>query len=795
MQVGFSNMKQAFFATLASVIVWLIPAVAQTLPDDPEGKLISSIDVQFRSGATVNRDLILSNMSLRQGQRYTREATQRDIKNLIERKIVDLVDIQPEISGSGVRVTVIASASGVVSEVQFAGNQRLETSELRKEVPITVGEPMDEVKVLEGKTNVEELYRDRGFSDVTVDSRFVPGDQPGFTKVVYQITEGTANKLRKIHFRGLNEVSEKELRKLMRTKPRGIISRIAGSAKVDNLLLEEDKKNVERALQNKGYMDARVTGHALGRVSAESDFVDLFIDIRQGMKYSVGDVRLRGNSTFDNAVLASSIKLQPGHDYSAQKIAEDAQRLQDYYGSRGYADANVSPQITSLGGQRVGVVYNLSEGRKSYIRKINISGMEYTKDSVVRHELSVNPGDEFNTVRLRESKSRLENTRFFSEVDISPEDTGDPNYKDLNVNVSEGKSGSFQVGAAFTSIENLFGYVEYREANFDIANWRRFPPRGAGQKFEFRAQWGTRTKDFVIGLTEPWFMGQRLQLGGELFYREMLYLSDEYSQRNVGGAMWLRRPVRDDSWIQLEYRLQNVSIYDLDNDKLIDRDGDGLEETFIRGSSPEIAAEEGDFLESKLTMQFVQDTRDDNRLPRTGHRLSLEGNVSGGFLGGDVDTYHLGLAFTQHALFPWDTILTFHTEINVVDSWGSSNRVPIFNREFLGGAYNLRGFRYRDVGPVDGDGEPLGGNTSAFASLEYSVPIVEKLRVSTFTDIGFVNSGSWDFSSSEFNADIGLGVRIESPFGPLRLDYALPFERSEHQGRSGRFNFNLGYRF
>src|SRR5690606_38956853 len=101
----------------------------------------------------------------------------------------------------------------------------------------------------------------------------------------------------------------------------------------------------------------------------------------------------------------------------------------------------------------------------------------------------------------------------------------------------------FQIGAAFTSVENLFGYMEFSESNFDLSNWSRFPPRGAGQKFRFRLQWGTRTKDFLVGMTEPWFLGQRLALGGEVFYREMLYLSSEYSQRMAGAAIWLRRPV------------------------------------------------------------------------------------------------------------------------------------------------------------------------------------------------------------------------------------------------------------
>ncbi len=785
-------------AWLAALICFPLHAQLDGLGPSPEGKIIDSIDIEFIGPETVDENRILANMKLREGLPFQTEDQQEDIVNLRERRIVEFVDIVPVIVGDRVQVTVSVMATGTLGAISFEGNTRFDSQELAREVKAKINQPLDEEQLLEGKFNIEELYREKGFSDVSVTYRTVVDEETGFTQVVYSVVDGASNKLRKIFFQENTALSDKELRKLMKTKQRGIWSRITGKNRIDQFLLEEDKALLERELQNRGYMDAHITRHELQRIEEGSDYVDLILYVYEGPIYTISEVRVGGNSTFSNADLAGELKIAPGQTYSAQGIQDDSQAIEDFYGRQGYADARVTTRIESLGGQQVRVVHSVFEGRKSYIRKINISGMEYTRDEVIRRELLVQPGEVFNTVKLRQSKQVLENTRFFQpgSIEVTPEDTGEPGYKDINIQVAEGKTGSFQVGTAFTSVENVFGYVSFTESNFDLENWANFPPRGGGQKLNFNLRYGTETKDFLMGFTEPWFLGRRLSLGGEIFWRELLYLSNEYSQRMAGASLFLRHPINNYTRLQLEYRLQEVQIYNLDNNELLDRDGDGLRETFVRGVSPGIAAEEGTFIESKLTLELLQDTRDSNTLPRTGHRLSMAGSLSGGFLGGEVDTYNLSGAFTQHVLLPYDTIFTFHAEVNVADTWSSGDRVPIFNRHFLGGAYNLRGFDFRDVGPVDEDDEPLGGGTAAFTTLEYSVPVIERLRMHAFVDAGFVNEDAYDFSASEFNADIGLGVRLEVPgFGPMRLDYGFPVEKSEHQGSSGRINFLLDYKF
>ena len=174
--------------------------------------------------------------------------------------------------------------------------------------------------------------------------------------------------------------------------------------------------------------------------------------------------------------------------------------------------------------------------------------------------------------------------------------------------------------------------------------------------------------------------------------------------------------------------------------------------------------------------------------------MDLQTYVAGGFLGGDTDIYGFDLEASKYFLLPWDTILTLNAEIAAVQTWSGGDRVPIFDRLYLGGANNLRGFKFRDVGPKDSDDEPLGGNTLARATVEYTFPVVEKVRGAVFYDIGFVNANSYDFGTGNVSSDVGIGVRLDLPIGPVRIDYGIPLQKDNSSG-SGKFNFNIGYQF
>jgi outer membrane protein insertion porin family len=438
-------------------------------------------------------------------------------------------------------------------------------------------------------------------------------------------------------------------------------------------------------------------------------------------------------------------------------------------------DLVVVPQGVPSGPGRIDVNYTIQEGERAFVQRINIVGNTRTKDKVIRREVLIAPGDIYSTTRVETSKKRLDNLGYFSRVEAYPEETGVPGRKDLTVQVEEKRTGSFNFGAGFSTIDNIVGFVEVTQGNFDLLNWPTFT--GGGQKFRSRLQIGSQRKDVVLALTEPYFLDRHLSLGGELFYREANFLSSIYDQRNYGFSLLARRPVGKFMAASVEYRLEQIEIFDV-----------------ALGASPQIRAEEGTRLKSAITTNWVYDTRDNPFLTRKGTRVSVTPYVAGGFLGGETDIFGIDIEASQYFLLPYDLILLLNMQVAGVDTWAGGDEVPISERLFLGGSNNLRGFGYRDVGPKDIFGEPLGGQTLARSTVELTFPIIEKVRAAVFYDIGVVEEEAFS-PHGRAASDAGVGLRLDLPIGPLRLDYGFPITTGGNNGRGGKFNFNVGYQF
>lgn len=750
-----------------------------------DSKIVRDIEVQYIGAKTITPDRIRANMSTRVGDVFSQPALEQDVKSLYATGDVQNIRMLSEPVGSdGIRVIVVVHTRATLSEVSFVGHSAFKTSKLRGAADLKIGNIVDEIAVQEGQRAIEELYQKEGYPDATVSYSIKPGAQEGFSRVIYTINEGDRGLLRDILFEGNTVFSAKELRKEMELKEKSLWAVFSKRGKMDNLMLEDDIERIEAYYQNAGYLNARVTD--VEKVRVTEDKIDLVITVFEGAKYDVASVALSGARVFTEAELIPALRLVPGDAYSAAVIAKDVGTLQDYYGSRGYAEADISPQITQADGRSLHVTYNIYEGDKYYIRKINIEGNTKTQDRVIRRELKVTPGDEYNTVLLEASQDVLNNIGYFSNVEFLPTDAEIPEYKDLDITVTEKSTGTVNFGVGFSSIDNVVGFIDVTQGNFDLWNWPRFT--GAGQKFRAGLKFGTERRDFVMSLTEPWFLGRKLRLGGEVFYRDIFFLSDVYDQRNYGSAVHLSKSAGEHNEVRFEYRLQDIKIYNID---------------FF--ASPAIREEAGSYLQSQLSLDFLRDTRDSPFIPRTGHKIAAGTSLSGEFLGGDVDTYGITLGAEQYFHLPFDTILNIEGSFEYVDSTDNGS-IPIFQRMFLGGANNLRGFDFREVGPKDFTGEPLGGDLAWFASAEYTFPIFkdkvrgkDRVRGALFYDIGEVQAGGYSPGTATFggglNSNWGIGLRLFLPVGPIKLDFGIPIESDAFNDSSGKFNFNLGYEF
>jgi outer membrane protein insertion porin family len=761
-----------------------------------QSPIVRQIEIQYAGPATLSRQRILSNMKTTVGQPYSELTVEDDVRSLYATGLVTNVRIYGEPLPDGVKVIVVVQTRVTLTEVIIQGNQIVKAKRLRRELNLKTGTPLDEQSLETARQKLVELYQKRGYPDTDVQYKVAVNEDRGTASVTFAVSEGQRSVVKTIRFVGNSVLSAKRLRKEMKTKENNPLGFFTGAGRLNNQQLDGDVQKLKELYQDNGYADAQITDVKIDRLDKKNVIVTIYIT--EGQQYHVGTVTIEGLHIVSEANFRKVIKVTEGKVFSPQKLQKDIKSVEDAYGVAGYADAKVNVQTAPAGPAVVNLSYKVDEGIQSFVEHINISGNSRTKDKVLRREIILSPGDVFDTVRVDISKKRLEGLQYFERVDTYASDTAVPGRKDLNVVVQEKRTGNLNFGLGFSTTDGLLGFAELAQGNFDIMNWKTFT--GAGQKFRARVQLGTETKDASVELSEPYFLDQRLAVGGRLFFDEYDYYSDVYDQRDYGFDIFLRKPITNFLSMKLDYTIQEIDIYNID-------------QSLITTQLNNLINQEGvDNLESRVTLGLTYDTRDSAFLTRKGTRIDFSTYVSGGPLGGSVQVYGFDLDAAQYFHLPYDTILLLNGEIGSVNNWSDGSKtggiVPIFDRLYLGGASTLRGFKFRDVGPKDDQGNAVGGNTLTRWTIEYTIPIIERVRFAIFYDGGFVNAGSWSFSpekvpvqgtpgkfSGGLNQDIGIGVRLDLPIGPLRLDYGFPIEEDSFSSKSGQFQFSVGYQF
>jgi outer membrane protein insertion porin family len=770
-----------------ATLLFLGLAATSVKAQDIEGKNVSQVEVRYTGPPTVDEARLRSFISTRAGEAYRSEKIDNDIKSLYESGLVDDVRVLAEPEGEALKVIYDVTTRGTVVAVGFAGNSVFSDQKLAKETKLKVGGALSDEAILSARRNLETYYRGYGYPDVTISHRTQPSETGQGYDLIFIIDEGGKNEIREIRFEGNNTYDSRTLRKQMKVKEKGFFSWISKSGRFEVDQLDADVEAVLDYYRTRGYLKASSPGARRDPVG--DGRVDLVIPINEGEKYTVAGVGFGRMTVFKPEELYPALTLNGGDGYSSKKMRDDIRMIRSYYGSRGYADATVTPDIRDAGPNQVNIVYRITEGSRYRVGKVNIGGNTKTQDKVIRREMPLKPGDYFNSVELETAKSRLEGLQYFNDVQVDAQASGG-GYRDINVLVEERRTGSISAGIGFSSIDSIVGFVTLEQTNFDVMNPWAFT--GAGQRFGMNLRLGSERTDFSVSLVEPWFMDRQLALGGELFYRDSQYYSDFYEQTNAGAAVYIRKPLGEKSSIKLEYRLEQVDI------ELESSVATLSNASVLAGGPPSLLLpEDGDYIRSALALNYVYDNRDAVIETRTGEKFDIGFSVAGTALGGDVDTIGLTLQGQKYWNLAWDSILSLNGELAFVDA--TDGNVPIFDRLFLGGGRTLRGFEFRDVGPRDPvTGEVIGGQSLGFLSAEYTVPVIDNVRAAVFYDLGFVNDGSWDPSPSDLYHDFGVGVRLKLPISPvpIALDYAFPIDSPDPiADKGGQFNFYLNYQY
>jgi len=728
---------------------------------------ITDISIQYAGAQTVDRAALITQIRSKVGSELDAMEVEKDIKNLYSSGLVDNVRVLTEPHDGGVRVIFLVRTRAILGEVSFIGNS-LATNRLRKETELEIGEAFDDTVLETARVNLEDLYKRKGFSNVGITYKVGGAERPGFSRVTFVVDEGVLERLNKIKFYGNESISDRLLSGQMHVKASRAYNIFKKNQGIDSSELEEDIVRIEEYYRNEGYINARVTD--VVREPAGSK-VDLVIHINEGRRFTVNEVSVSGIKAVSQKEVLPLLEMREGAVYSSESINTDLAGLRRYYSDNGYSNVRISPRVDAASETMINIEYAVSEGVQSTIELINISGNDRTIDKVIRRELALSPGDVYNETRLEVSRNRLMGLGFFHGVNVTPSDSETPDHTDINIEVREKSTGTVNFGAGFSSIDNLVGFMDIVQTNFRLFGK---PHTGAGEKIRLGVQYGRRRKDFQFDYSQPWLFDKKLALGTGLYYRDLLYLSNKYDQTIGGGYLSLRKPLGEYTTLSFKTSLEH---YEIDVDS---------------NSTDTLKKEEGEYDRALLAVNYVIDTTDSQYLTRRGHRLSLGTDFSFG----DVETYGVQLSGSKYFLLPFDTVLSINGQYRSVD--GNDN-VPIFEREFLGGARSLRGYEYREASSAalrDEQGEPLGGRTAAYFTAEYSFPLVnlKKFRGHVFYDGGILSNDSWDFGG-DYLSDYGFGVDLYLPMGPIRLDVAWPMQTNEWVEDKMRFQFNMGYQF
>ncbi|WP_428939092.1 outer membrane protein assembly factor BamA [Fontivita pretiosa] len=767
---------------------------AQTRPSPPPadrfdltGRTVE--DVRVLGNKSVSSAVILNLVRTRPGDRFDPQTVQEDYQRIYGLKKFSNVEakVEPTDSG-GVIVVFLVTEQKQIRSIAYRGNLRLDTETIKDVVDVREGEAIDRFRLAIAKQAIENLYRRKNypFAHVEIDAEALAqrGD------VVFNIVEGPNVRIRNINFVGARSFTESRLKSQIQSKTWIFIFR---HGEYDPETVEDDVAALRRYYEQKGFFDARVGRKLIW----SADMSELQIDflIEEGVRYTVDRVTFKGNASVSEAELRKNLKLVEGMPYDNELLQRDIRQIVKAYSPFGFIYQQpgqpqdpdylrIEPRtVFRRQAGRVELVYDISEGKPFRLGRIIPRGNAKTQDKVILREMRMAPGQMYNSAEVQDAVDRLRGTPFFTRVNATPIGD-DPNYRDLLVEVEEGKTASFNIGAGINSNGGVGGNITYEQKNFDISNWPSswrdiFSERawvGAGQTFRASLEPGTKNTNAYIRFTEPWIFDQPYSFTGELYLRNRI--RENYQDQRIGGRVSLGKRFDNIYSAALTLRGETVDIGSI-RDKEI--------------RAQEILDLEGNSALSSLGLRAVRDTTNRGLLPSRGMTTSA-GIEFFGALGGDFDFQKLSLShdqyFTLHEdLLDRKIILALHADAGYI-----IGDAPFFERLYGGGIGSVRGFAFRGISPRSGpDDDRIGGDFSATASAEISFPLAgEELRGVVFTDVGTVEPS---VRIGTIRSSVGAGIRLTLPFFgqvPIALDFAVPITKDDEDDTQF-FSFSLGF--
>ena len=676
------------------------------------------------------------------------------------------------------RITYIVEEKPIFDRITYQGRKKLGKSAITGAMTLKLKDPFNEGKLMGDMERIKAKYAEKGYISAQVNYEVIPDEKTNTVTIKLIIDEGPRVRVAALNLNGLSENAALSAQKISKKAS----NRTGKVFKPQNL--QRDWVKMVLYGRNEGFSEFTLTEPKID-FNPEQTEVTLSYDVTEGEKVDFGTVSFEGNNVFTPEELKEHVYVREGKLYNQKDFDDTVIAIQQQYANKGYLQVRVEPQKTIENGL-LNITYDISEGNVFYIDNIDVTGYENTKKYVFTREISLKPGDLYDSAKIQRSQTKILNLGFINDVQIDIQPTADPQKVDLNFNVVEGRPGMFTAGLAMSSLDGLYGEVSINHMNLF----------GRAQRLSLRTLFGEEILDYTVSWSTPWIYDKPISLGADLFntrrYRSFSDENQAYTERRVGGRVRVGPRFNDDIYqLSFGYSFENIDIYDID-ERFTEPNAHPSDDNYLP---------KGDQYMSTFSADIAVDTRDNIWDPTTGWRNSLGLSLAGGPIGGDLDLWYLNArSIFNHTVLNiggnYPIVFVLSNKIGSVRAYGRTKEVPPYEKFFLGGADTVRGYeRAGEVGPQ------YGGTTYYVMNAELRFPLAREGRrtmaqFALFADIG----NSWnhfddvDFSfgpdDSQFKAGVGVGLRFTTPSLPIRIDWGYGLNHKSNEDRS-HFYFNI----
>lgn len=726
-------------------------------------------DIRVEGIQRTDAGTVFSYLPVKVGDRMTPERATAAVRLLFATGFFKDVRVEAE---DGVLVVTVVERPAIAS-IDVRGSKEFEKKkllEIFREAGLQEGRIFDQSLLDRARQDLKNQYIARGKYGVEVQTTVNPLER-NRVAINVNVTEGADAKIRSINIVGNRVFKDKELTDLMVLRTPGLMTWYTKNDQYSRQKLAADLETLRSFYLNQGYLEFNIDST---QVSLGPDRRDVYItvNVTEGEKYSVADVKLAGETLVPEEELRALLTVRPGDIFSRQRLTESTKRISDRLADDGYAFAQVNA-VPEIDREKREVTFTLfiEPGRRVYVRRINIAGNTTTKDEVIRREFRQLEGGWYSQGKINRSKVRLDRLAYFSEVKVdTPAVQGTPDQVDVDVKVTERPTGNLTFGVGVSSAERLIVTAQVAQQN----------AFGTGNALSLGLQTGRINRVLSLSYTNPYWTDDGISRGFDLYSRRfnpsVFRTAASFITNTDGGGVRFSIPTSELDAVNLGLAIENVDIQTFSNTAQRIRD-------FVTTYGNQNLALVG-------TIGWQRDGRDSIITPTTGLLYRVTGDIA--LPGGDLQYYRLNYKAQRFFPISRNTTLQIGGEIGYADGYGDTP-LPFYKNYFAGGVNTVRGYFQLSLGPRDEFGFAIGGSKLLLGNVEYYFPFPgagkdNSLRLSGFFDAGTVGEA---YNTEYLRYSTGLALNWFSPFGPLKLSLAFPLNAQEGD-RLQRLQFTLG---